>query len=87
VRGLGCCVRLICHVSKEAARSGALDQYASRGGSALADGARMVAVLRSWDPEATDDKLTPPPNHSGIYAIASRFVYPLAAMAFRSAAL
>jgi RecA-family ATPase len=60
VRGLGCCVRLICHVGKEAARSGALDQYASRGGSALADGARMVAVLRSWDPEATDDKLTPP---------------------------
>jgi regulatory protein RepA len=64
VRGLGCCVRLICHVGKEAARSGALDQYASRGGSALADGARMVAVLRSWDPEATDDKLTPPPGLS-----------------------
>lgn len=59
VRGLGCCVRLIAHTGKENARSGTLDQYASRGGSALADGTRMVAVLRSWDPEATDDKLTP----------------------------
>ena len=62
VRGLGCCVRLICHVGKENARSGSLDQYASRGGSALSDGARMVAVLRSWDPEAADDKLIPPPG-------------------------
>jgi RecA-family ATPase len=64
VRGLGCCVRLICHVSKEVARSGSLDQYASRGGSALSDGARMVAVLRSWNPEADDDKLIPPPGLS-----------------------
>jgi hypothetical protein len=24
----------------------------------------MVAVLRSWDPEATDDKLSPPPGLS-----------------------
>jgi regulatory protein RepA len=59
VRGLGCCVRLICHTGKQGARDGVIDQYAARGGSALADGARMVAVLRVWDPEATDDKLTP----------------------------
>lgn len=61
VRGLGCCVRLICHTGKENARSGTMDQYASRGGSALSDGARMVTVLRSWSPDA-DDKLSPPPG-------------------------
>ncbi|MGH8480740.1 MAG: AAA family ATPase, partial [Gammaproteobacteria bacterium] len=61
VRGLGCCVRLICHTGKEVARSGSTDQYAPRGGSALADGARMVTVLRAWgaDTEPTD-RLTPP---------------------------
>jgi hypothetical protein len=37
--------------------------YASRGGSALADGARMVAVLRTWEDEEKD-KLTPPPGLS-----------------------
>lgn len=49
VRGLGCCVRLIHHVGKANARDKTLDQYTGRGGSALADGARMVAVLQPWD--------------------------------------
>lgn len=66
VQGLGCCVRLICHTGKQNARDGATDQYASRGGSALPDGARMVAVLRSWKGDDETDKLTPPPGfHAG----------------------
>jgi RecA-family ATPase len=64
VRGLGCCVRLICHTGKQGARDGVIDQYAARGGSALADGARMVAVLRAWDADAKKDKLSPPPGLS-----------------------
>ncbi len=47
MRGLGCCVRLIHHSGKANARNGNLDQYASRGGTALPDGCRMVAILSS----------------------------------------
>ena len=50
VRGLNCCVRLIAHTGKSNAREATLDQYSSRGGSALSDGARMVSVLQSWQP-------------------------------------
>lgn len=46
---LNCCVEGIHHTGKGAARSKADDQYASRGGSALPDGARMVAVLNPLD--------------------------------------
>ena len=59
VRGLRCCLRLIAHTGKENARSMVLDQYASRGGSALADGCRMVTVLQAWD-NADGEKLAPP---------------------------
>ena len=48
MRGLNCCVRFVAHTGKEIARKKTLDQYASRGGSALSDGARMVAVMQSW---------------------------------------
>jgi RecA-family ATPase len=47
IRGLGCCVRIVHHTGKVAARDGALDQYASRNGTALPDGCRMVAILAS----------------------------------------
>lgn len=50
VRGLDCCVRLVAHTGKASAREATLDQYSSRGGSALSDGARMVAVLQAWKP-------------------------------------
>ncbi|MCJ8502364.1 DnaB-like helicase N-terminal domain-containing protein [Desulfatitalea alkaliphila] len=52
VRGFAkaCCVRYITHTGKAPAREGRLDQYTSRGGSALSDGARMVAVLQPWKP-------------------------------------
>jgi hypothetical protein len=48
---------LICHTGKQGARDGVIDQYAARGGSALADGARMVTVLQAWH---DNEKLTPP---------------------------
>lgn len=43
---LGCCVRYIHHTGKNNAREKSVDQYAGRGGSAFADGARMVHVLQ-----------------------------------------
>jgi len=46
-RALNCCVQYIHHTGKVNARDGAVDQYAGRGGSAFADGARMVHVLQS----------------------------------------
>jgi RecA-family ATPase/phage/plasmid primase-like uncharacterized protein len=55
VRALDCGVQFITHVSQNAARGGTLDQYASRGGTALADGARMVSVLAPWKPGDHDD--------------------------------
>jgi len=55
VRGVDCCVRFISHVSQAAARAGTLDQYASRGGTALSDGSRMVTVLAAWHPGDKDE--------------------------------
>ena len=55
VRALDCCCKFITHVSQNAARAGTLDQYASRGGTALADGARMVSVLAPWKPGDKDE--------------------------------
>ncbi|MGH8659722.1 MAG: AAA family ATPase [Gammaproteobacteria bacterium] len=45
VRVLNCCVRIIHHTGQQVYRENITDQYAPRGGSALSDGARMVAVL------------------------------------------
>lgn len=59
VRGLGCCVRYIHHTGQAVARNKIIDQYSGRGGSALADGSRMTAVLQPWD---KDDKHQPPPE-------------------------
>ena len=46
-----CCVEGIHHSGKANAREKALDQYAGRGGSALADGARMVCVMQPLEPD------------------------------------
>jgi RecA-family ATPase len=46
-----CNVTLVHHVGKANAREKAVDQYAFRGGSALADGARMVNILTLLTPE------------------------------------
>ena len=56
--GLDCCTRFTHHTGKGNARAGAVDQYASRGGSALPDGARMVHVMQTWD--AKESKERPP---------------------------
>jgi RecA-family ATPase len=48
---LNCCVEFIHHVGKGNARDRNSDQYGYRGGSAFADGARMVAVLNPVPPE------------------------------------
>lgn len=47
---VNCCVRYIHHTGKGNARDKTIDQYSGRGGSAFADGARMVAVLQSLEP-------------------------------------
>jgi RecA-family ATPase len=43
---LDCCVEGIHHSGKANAREKTLDQYSGRGGSALADGSRMVVVMQ-----------------------------------------
>ena len=53
------CVRLVHHTGKMAARDGLVDAYAGRGGSALADGSRMVTVLRRL---GDGENLALPPN-------------------------
>lgn len=57
---LDCCVEAIHHVGKQNAREKTLDQYAGRGGSALADGSRMVAVIAPRSP-AEWEKVTGEP--------------------------
>lgn len=54
VRALGCCVRYVHHTGKANARNATTDQYSGRGGSALADGSRMTAVLHGWTPAHPD---------------------------------
>jgi RecA-family ATPase len=51
-RALNSCVRYIHHSGKQNARERTTDQYTGRGGSAFADGARMVHVLQPLDPSA-----------------------------------
>jgi hypothetical protein len=56
-----CAVIYVHHTGKENARKKTTDQYSGRGGSALADGSRMIHVLQRLDPdqwtEATGDEL------------------------------
>ena len=58
ISGLECCVRFVHHTGKQSARDKAVDQYSSRGGSALPDGSRMVTVLSPW---SESDKATEKP--------------------------
>jgi RecA-family ATPase len=74
---LECCVEAIHHVGKANAREKATDQYAGRGGSALADGARMVCVLNRLNPDewakATGSAL--PPDGLGILMTLPKMTY------------
>lgn len=63
-RACNCCVLYIHHTGKQVARDKLRDQYAGRGGSAFADGARMVHVLQTldadeWRKETGGDVLVP----------------------------
>jgi RecA-family ATPase len=68
IAAFDCCVQLVHHSGKAGFREGTTDQYAGRGGSALADGARMVAVLVHVDAadwlKATGTPLAP--DESGL---------------------
>jgi RecA-family ATPase len=50
-RMIGCSVLYVHHSGKQNARDKAKDQYAGRGGSAFADGSRMVLVLQNVSPD------------------------------------
>jgi RecA-family ATPase len=51
---LNCCVLYVHHSGKANAREKTLDQYSGRGGSAFADGSRMVLVLQNQTPDEFD---------------------------------
>ena len=76
-RGLDCAVRLCHHTGKMNARNGTIDQYSGRGGSAFADGCRMVTVFAS----AADTQLNPPdgfelfPGDSGFVMARAKLSY------------
>jgi hypothetical protein len=55
-RELGCTVRFIHHISKSAARSGVVDQYASRGGASFADNSRFQHHLVRHEDEPDEDE-------------------------------
>ena len=59
VKGLDCCVRYTHHTGKANARDKTTDQYSGRGGSAMADGCRMVHVLQSWDAKSKSNQRPP----------------------------
>jgi RecA-family ATPase len=67
-RALNCCVRFVHHSGKQNARDRAADQYAGRGGSAFADGARMVHVLQSLTPDEWHNETGQPlaPGETGL---------------------
>ena len=71
VNGLNCCVRYIHHTGQASAREKAMDQYAGRGGSALADGTRMTSVLQTWSEEFKQR----PPSEIKIDADSSLIMY------------
>jgi regulatory protein RepA len=65
VKGLGACVRYVHHTGKANAREKTTDQYSGRGGSAMADGCRMVHVLQTWSARDNGNKRPPASLHIG----------------------
>lgn len=53
----GCCVEYVHHTGKTNGRDKTIDQYSGRGGSAFADGSRMVMVLQSLTPKEWRDAI------------------------------
>lgn len=52
---LNCCVQFVHHTGKQNARDKTVDQYSGRNGSAMPDGARMVAVMQPMTPEEWEE--------------------------------
>ena len=59
VRDLDCCFRYVHHTGKTNAREQTLDAYSGRGGTAFADGSRMVTVLAAWKDGASNMPMAP----------------------------
>jgi hypothetical protein len=57
---IGACIQLIDHVAQSVARSGIIDQYAARGGTAKTDNARLARQLVRITPDAAEALLVPP---------------------------
>lgn len=57
---LGACVQVIDHVAQSVARSGIIDQYAARGGTAKTDNARLARQLVRITPDAAESLMLPP---------------------------
>lgn len=76
-RALNCCVLYIHHSGKANGREKTVDQYSGRGGSAFADGARMVHVLVNLTPaewlDATGTDLLP--GESGLLLARPKMSY------------
>lgn len=49
IRGNNCMVEFVSHTGKQNARGRTVDQYSSRGGSALPDGSRLVRVVHGYN--------------------------------------
>jgi hypothetical protein len=82
IRGLGCCVRFVHHVSKQNARDKTTDQHSMRGGSALPDGSRMVAILTPGDDDTlvlTRAKLSYSKPQQPIYIRRNGYAFSVAA--------
>lgn len=74
---LDCCVEGIHHTGKQNARNKTDDQYSGRGGSALADGSRMVAVLNPLNANewAQETGLVLEPNSAGLVMALPKLSY------------
>lgn len=56
---LGACVQMIDHVAQSVARTGIIDQYAARGGTAKTDNARLARQLVRITPDAAENLALP----------------------------
>lgn len=74
---LDCCVEGIHHSGKVNAREKNLDQYSGRGGSALSDGSRMVAVMQPLTPEEWNQSTGTPldQNETGVVMALPKLSY------------
>ena len=76
-RELNCCIIYVHHTGKENGRNKTTDQYSGRGGSAFADGSRMVHVLQPLTPSewfaATGVEIEPGEN--GLTLVRAKMSY------------